>query len=53
MSFAFDLWSQADVQAHAAGILGRLSDGTMPCDGQWAAERIQVFRRWTESGFQP
>ena len=53
MAFAFDLWSQADVQAHAAGILERLRNGTMPCDGAWPEEKIEVFRRWAESGFQP
>jgi CDGSH-type Zn-finger protein/truncated hemoglobin YjbI len=53
MEFAFDLWSRDDVQAHAAGILDRLGDGTMPCDGAWPAERVEVFRRWTESGFPP
>jgi truncated hemoglobin YjbI len=53
MAFAFDLWSQADVQAHAAGILERLRNGTMPCDGAWPPEKIEVFRRWTESGFRP
>ncbi len=53
MAFAFDLWSQADVQAHAAEILGRLQNGTMPCDGAWPAEKVEVFRRWTETGFQP
>ena len=53
MAFAFDLWSQADVQAHAAGILERLQNGTMPCDGAWPPEKIEVFKRWTETGFQP
>ena len=53
MTFAFDLWSRADVQAHAAGILERLRNGTMPCDGPWPAEKTEVFRRWTESGCQP
>jgi CDGSH-type Zn-finger protein/truncated hemoglobin YjbI len=53
MSFAFDLGSEADVQAHAAGILDRLRDGTMPCDGAWPQEKIDVFRRWTETGFRP
>jgi CDGSH-type Zn-finger protein len=53
MTFAFDLWSQADVQAHAAGILERLVNGTMPCDGAWPRDKIDVFRRWTESGYQP
>jgi CDGSH-type Zn-finger protein/truncated hemoglobin YjbI len=53
MSFAFDLWSRDDVQVHAADILERLEGGTMPCDGAWPAEKVEVFRRWTESGFQP
>jgi CDGSH-type Zn-finger protein/truncated hemoglobin YjbI/ferredoxin len=53
MTFAFDLWSHADVQAHAADILDRLRNGTMPCDGAWPPERIDAFQRWTESGFQP
>ena len=30
MAFAFDLWSQADVQAHAAGILERLRTARCP-----------------------
>ncbi|MDQ2814303.1 MAG: CDGSH iron-sulfur domain-containing protein, partial [Actinomycetota bacterium] len=53
MTFAFDLWSYADVQAHAAGILERLVNGTMPCDGAWPPERTAVFQRWTDSGSQP
>jgi CDGSH-type Zn-finger protein len=51
MTFAFDLWSHPDVQAHADGILDRLRNGTMPCDGAWPPEKIEVFIRWTESGF--
>jgi hypothetical protein len=43
MSFAFDLWSRADVRAHAAGILERLRNGTMPCDGAWPGEKTEVF----------
>ena len=53
MEFAFDLWSRDDVQAHAAEILAQLSSGTMPCDGAWPADRVAVFKRWTDSGFQP
>jgi hypothetical protein len=52
MLFALDLWARADVQAHAADILDRLREGTMPCDGAWPPEKVDVFRRWTESGFQ-
>ncbi|HLX48039.1 MAG TPA: ferritin-like domain-containing protein [Streptosporangiaceae bacterium] len=50
MSFAFDLWSVDDVRTHAAAILARLQNGSMPCDGTWPAERIAVFQRWTETG---
>jgi hypothetical protein len=50
MLFAFDLWSRDDVRGQAAGILERLSDGTMPCDGAWPEAQIKLFKRWTESG---
>jgi CDGSH-type Zn-finger protein/truncated hemoglobin YjbI len=53
MTFAFDLWSYDDVRAHAADILERLDNGSMPCDGAWPAEKVEVFKRWTESGFPP
>jgi hypothetical protein len=53
MQFSFDLWSRDDVQAHATDILEQLTGGSMPCDGAWPADRVEVFKRWTESGFQP
>ena len=53
MSFAFDLWSADDVRAHADGILAKLADGSMPCDGAWPEQQVAVFRRWTESGCPP
>jgi CDGSH-type Zn-finger protein/truncated hemoglobin YjbI len=53
MTFAFDLWSYDDVRAHAADIAQRLRDGTMPCDGAWSAARIEVFKRWADTGLQP
>lgn len=53
MQFAFDLWSHDDVAAHADAILQRLQNGTMPCDGAWPAERVEVFQRWVESGKAP
>jgi hypothetical protein len=52
MTFA-STCGRADVQAHAADILGRLGSGTMPCDGAWPEEKVDVFKRWIESGFQP
>jgi len=53
MSFAFDLGSFDDVREHSAAILGRLRSGSMPCDGAWPEEQVDVFSRWTETGCQP
>jgi hypothetical protein len=50
MKFAFDLWSYDDVRANAQGILERLKNGTMPCDGAWPEARVEVFERWARSG---
>jgi uncharacterized protein YukE len=50
MKFAFDLSSYDDVRQNAEGILARLQDGSMPCDGAWPSESIEVFRRWVEGG---
>jgi hypothetical protein len=50
MLFAFDLWSYDDVRTHAADVLDRVANGTMPCDGAWPSEQVQAFRRWTETG---
>ncbi len=49
MKFAFDLWSYADVKQHAGAILERLRNGSMPCDGAWSQERVDVFQRWVDS----
>ena len=46
MTWAFDLWAYKDVEAHAQGILERLRAGTMPCDGAWPQEKLDVFARW-------
>jgi hypothetical protein len=48
MSFAFDLWSHDDVAQNDA-ILGRLRDGTMPCDGAWSEEQIAAFQDWVKA----
>ncbi|MFC1430178.1 CDGSH iron-sulfur domain-containing protein [Streptacidiphilus sp. N1-3] len=50
MRFAFDLWSYPDASQYADAILERLGNGTMPCDGAWPAEQVEVFRRWVEAG---
>jgi CDGSH-type Zn-finger protein/truncated hemoglobin YjbI len=46
MRFAFDLFDYDDVVAHAEAILDRLSAGSMPCDGAWPADQVEVFKRW-------
>lgn len=50
MRFAFDLWAYDDVTHHSEAILARLKAGTMPCDGAWPDERIDVFERWIAAG---
>lgn len=46
----FDLWSYDDVSAHADAILDELESGSMPCDGPWDAERVEMFRSWAQGG---
>jgi hypothetical protein len=50
MTFAFDLWAYDDVRTNAEAILGRLREGSMPCDGAWPTEQVNLFQRWVESG---
>jgi truncated hemoglobin YjbI len=52
MKWDLDLWSYQDVKSHAAGILQRLQNGSMPCDGAWSHEKVETFQRWVESGMQ-
>jgi hypothetical protein len=53
MERAFDLWSFDDVRAHASDILEHVKNGSMPCDGAWPSERVQVFQRWVDTGTAP
>jgi hypothetical protein len=53
MSKAFDLWSATDVAAHGDAIVARLREGSMPCDGPWSAEQVEVVARWLDAGSQP
>lgn len=50
MRWAFDLGNYQDVSQHAQAILERLENGSMPCDGKWPDEQIDLFRRWVEAG---
>ncbi len=53
MQFAFDLWSYDEVGTHADAILERVRAGTMPCDGAWPDEWVDVLSRWIASGKAP
>ena len=46
----FDLWSHQDVRDHASTILAVLRAGTMPCDGKWRSEDIDLFEHWIADG---
>ena len=50
MSWAFDLASYDDVRTNADGILARLSNGSMPCDGAWPEQKVDLFRNWVDAG---
>ena len=50
MQSHFDLWSYDDVRNAASRILATLEDGTMPCDGAWPQDQVNLFRRWVEEG---
>jgi hypothetical protein len=49
----FDLGSYDDVSAHADSILERVQGGTMPCDGAWPRERVDLLERWIRGSKLP
>jgi hypothetical protein len=51
--YGLDLSSYADVKAKAGAIYARLEDGSMPCDGPWPKQQIELFRRWMDEGMAP
>jgi hypothetical protein len=53
MRMHFDLGSYGDVSDHADRILGRLRRGSMPCDGAWPPQQVQLFEKWVSGGKLP
>ena len=49
----FDLTSYEDVSTVADRILGRLQSGSMPCDGEWPSEQVDLFEQWIRGGKKP
>ena len=47
---AFDLWSFDDVTANGDRILEAVSAGSMPCDGPWPSDKVDLFKRWIDEG---
>jgi hypothetical protein len=50
MESFFDLWSYEQVRDNADAILDRVSDGSMPCDGEWSQDQVDLFQRWMDGG---
>ncbi|HSR84884.1 MAG TPA: hypothetical protein VLM11_11960 [Streptosporangiaceae bacterium] len=50
MTKAFNLASYNGVRANADKILTRLANASMPCDGPWPRERVDLFRSWVDAG---
>lgn len=46
----FDLWSLDDVKANAEAILAAARTCSMPCDGPWPNDKVDLFGRWADSG---
>jgi hypothetical protein len=53
MNGPFDLSKLEDVKKHVQDILGRLSEGDMPCDAAWPPANVQKFKQWMDEGMQP
>lgn len=53
MRFMFNLGSYRDISTHADRILVRLRAGSMPCDGAWPKDRVDLFERWIRTGKKP
>ena len=53
MQKAFDLWDYADVVKYQDAIVDRLADGSMPCDGPWSSDDVELVRTWIAQGSRP
>lgn len=52
MKNIIDFTDYNDVRDNAEIIYKRTADGTMPCDGGWDRYKIELFRRWIDSGME-
>ena len=50
MRVVFDLWSFDHVSVYSGPIFDAVSAGSMPCDGPWPSDKVELLRRWIEDG---
>ena len=53
MRLHFDLGSYEDVSTYADRIFDRVRRGSMPCDGAWPTEKVELFEQWIRTGKKP
>ena len=53
MRFAFDLWAYDDVSEHADAILAAHAGRHHALRRRLAAEYVEAFQRWTDTGQAP
>jgi hypothetical protein len=46
----FDLWSFDEVKENAGAMLDAVCSGSIPCDGAWSGEKVDLLERWIERG---
>jgi hypothetical protein len=51
--YGLDLSSYETVKSGAAKIHATLADGSMPCDGAWPKEQVDLFKQWMDGGMPP
>jgi hypothetical protein len=50
MLWAFDLWSYDDVKANLDAIADAVRSKSMPCDGPWPTEQVELLQKWIDGG---
>ena len=53
MRWMLDLSNYEDVKKNSSKIYNSIKNSSMPCDAPWTQDKINLFKRWTESGMKP
>jgi hypothetical protein len=46
-----DNYAWMRVPANAQSVYGEVSNGSMPPDEPWPADRVELFKKWMDAGF--